>query len=57
MSDLENHNFKDDNLMFDGSLADTVFFDTENTYFLFNRSDVIAMAKHFKLTAEELKDA
>lgn len=57
MSDLENHKFKDDTLMFDGCLDDTVFFDTENTYFLFNRNDIIAMAKHFKLTAEDLKDA
>lgn len=57
MSDLENHKFKDDTLMFDGCLDDTVFFDSENTYFLFNRDDIIAMAKHFKLTAEDLKDA
>lgn len=53
--DISNHEFYDYTLSLHNHNKNGVCFHVEDDYPEFNKKDIIALAKHFKLTAEDLK--
>ena len=55
--DIEEYNFEDEDIVLDGIFGDAITITVNSEWVVaLLRGDVIALAKHFKLTEEDLRE-